>query len=308
MNPDNPDIVDQPVAAIPQVNNPPSPTRQEVVETAEQTFRRVLGYLYIEEGFIDSILRTQRIRNFRVAVLLTEDQHASVLKDANDHEDRGFYHDAVSFLKLLDAADHFAKQQGISVVDIQWSTFNEESVTRMIAAFVEATRMRKEELERSRTEASLQAAAAANDFPAGRVSFPQTTDTVDFMGDPSSGGGAFVKKSLKTFENAKFPSVPVTVKAMKEFKINMKNQMRSMDLDHLVNDSYEPPQEGDQGYEKFRVDNKFFFSAVVEILSNPNHPARSWLMTEELENDGRAAYFKLISHYDNETIEDSFVQ
>ena len=31
-------------------------------------------------------------------------------------------------------------------------------------------------------------------------------------------------------------------------------------------------------------------------------------MTEELENDGRAAYFKLISHYDNETIEDSFVQ
>ena len=28
-------------------------------------------------------------------------------------------------------------------------------------------------------------------------------------------------------------------------------------------------------------------------------------MTEEIENDGRAAYFKLIKHYDNETIEDS---
>ena len=80
-----------------------------------------------------------------------------------------------------------------------------------------------------------------------------------------------------------------------------------MDLDHLVNDSYEPPREGEPGYEKYPIDNKFFFSAVVEILSNPNHPARSWLMTEELENDGRAAYFKLISHYDNETIEDSFV-
>ena len=115
-----------------------------------------------------------------------------------------------------------------------------------------------------------------------------------------------MKNSLKTFENSKFPSVPVTVK--EEFKINMKNQMRSMDLDHLVNDFYVPPKEGESGFEKFRIDNKFFFSAVVEILSNPNHPARSWLMTEEFENDGRAAYYKLISHYDNETIENSFVQ
>ena len=40
-------------------------------------------------------------------------------------------------------------------------------------------------------------------------------------------------------------------------------------------------------------------------MTNPNHPARSWLMTEEIGNDGRAAYFKLINHYDNETIEDS---
>ena len=310
MNPDNPDIADQQAAAIPQVNTPtPPPTRQEAVETAEQTFRRVLGYFYNEEGFIDSILRIHRIRNFRVAVLLTEEQHKSVLKEAQDHEDRGFYHDAVSFLKLLDAADYFAKQQEISVVDIQWNTFNEESITRMIAAFVEATRMRKEELETSRNLASIQAAANVSEFPAGWVSFPPTNDnTIDFMGDSGSGGGAFVKKSLKTFENSKFPSVPVTVKAMKEFKINMKNQMRSMDLDHLVNDSYEPPKEGEQGYDKFRIDNKFFFSAVVEILSNPNHPARSWLMTEELENDGRAAYYKLISHYDDETIEDSFVQ
>ena len=126
------------------------------------------------------------------------------------------------------------------------------------------------------------------------------------MGGTGSGGNAFVKNSLKTFENSKFPSVPVTVK--EEFKINMKNQMRSMDLDHLVNDFYVPPKEGESGFEKFRIDNKFFFSAVVEILSNPNHPARSWLMTEELENDGRAAYYKLISHHDNETIEYSFVQ
>ena len=78
MNSDNPDIADQPVAAIPQVYTSPPPTRQEAVETAEQTFRRVLGYLCIEEGFIDSILRTQRIRNFRVDVLLTEEQRKRI--------------------------------------------------------------------------------------------------------------------------------------------------------------------------------------------------------------------------------------
>ena len=54
------------------------------------------------------------------------------------------------------------------------------------------------------------------------------------MGGMGPSGGGFVKQSLKTFENSKFPSLPVTVKAMKEFKINLKNQMRSMDLDYLV--------------------------------------------------------------------------
>ena len=214
MNPDELDIARQQEAAIPPVNAPPPPTRQEVMEDPQQIFRRVLSYLYIEEAFITSILNVQRIRNFRVAVILTGEQR----------------------------------------------------------------------------------------------SFPPTTDTIDIMGGMNSGNSAFVKKSLKTFENSKFPSVPVTVKAMKEFRINMKNQMRSMDLDHLVNVSYVPPSnEGEPGYEKYRIDAKFFFSAVVEILSNLNHPTRSWLMTEELENDGRGAYFKLISHYDNETIEDSFV-
>ena len=93
---------------------------------------------------------------------------------------------------------------------------------------------------------------------------------------------------------------------MKAFKINMTNQMRSMDLDHLLKESYIPPDRSEADFEKyFCVDNKFLYSAVVEIMTNPNHPARSWLMTEEIENDGRAAYFKLINHYDNETIEDS---
>ena len=89
------------------------------METPEQIFRRVLGYLYIEEEFITSILNIQRIRNFRVAVLLTEQQHNSVITDAQASANRGLYRDAISFLKLLNAADYYAKQQTISIVEIQ---------------------------------------------------------------------------------------------------------------------------------------------------------------------------------------------
>ena len=239
-----------------------------------------------------------------MAVLLTEQQHNSVITDAQASTNRGFYHDAISFLKLLTAADYYAKQQRISVVEIQWNTFTEESTTRMVSAFVEAAKAKNEELERSKNEASNQSAANASEFPAGRDSFPPNTEAFgDMMG--GSSGATFVKKTLKPFENCKFPTVPVTIKAMTALKIGIKNYMRSMDLDHLLKESYIPPAKGEVGFEKYIIDNKFFDSAVVEIMTNPDHPARNWLMTEEIKNDGRSAYFKLVNHYDNETIEDS---
>ena len=78
----------------------------------------------------------------------------------------------------------------------------------MVSAFVEAEKAKNEQLERSRNEASIQAAANASEFPVGRDSFPPTSDnTIDFMGGMGSGGSAFVKKSLKTFENSKFPTI-----------------------------------------------------------------------------------------------------
>ena len=109
MNPDELDIAGQQEAAIPPAKTPTPPARQEVVETPEQIFRRVLGYLYIEEAFVTSILNTQRIRNFRVAVILTGEQRSNVLTKAQSNDDEGFTHDALSFLKLLDAADHYTK-------------------------------------------------------------------------------------------------------------------------------------------------------------------------------------------------------
>ena len=71
--------------------------------------------------------------------------------------------------------------------------------------------------------------------------------------------------------------------------------------------SYVPPEKGLSGYDKFKADNKFY-AAVVEIMMNPVHPTRDCLMSKNNENDGRAAWFKLIGHYDDEPIvDDSFV-
>ena len=127
------------------------------------------------------------------------------------------------------------------------------------------------------------------------------------MGGSSSAN--FVKKTLKPFKYCKLPPVPVTIKAMEAFKINMTNQMRSMDLDYLLQLDYNPSEVGQPGYKKFKVDNKFFYAAVVEIITNPDHLARIWLLSEDNENNGRVAYFKLIGkYYDNETIEDPFVE
>ena len=150
MNPDNPSIAGQQAEVIPQVGNPPQAME---VQTPEQIFARVLGYLYIEEEFITSTLNIQRIRSSRVAVVLTEQKHANVIEDAQGNANRSLYHDTVQFLRLLDAAGQYAKRQGVSVLEIQWNTFTEASTTRMIADFVSATKAKNEEIERSRTEA-----------------------------------------------------------------------------------------------------------------------------------------------------------
>ena len=91
MNPDEIEVAGQQEAAAPPVNDPPAPTTTEVVEDQQQLFQRVLGYLYIEEAFITQVLRVLRIRNFRVAVILTEEQRSNVLKKAKDNDDEDTY-------------------------------------------------------------------------------------------------------------------------------------------------------------------------------------------------------------------------
>ena len=293
------DVPDIPILPSQEDVTPPTLVTNE---TAAQTFIRILGYVDISEEFIDTILAPLRIRTFRMAMILDESQLNKITELANASGDPGMQTDSLQFFSLLNAGSYYVQQANVRFVP--WATLDEDAIFDMITDFRMMNKVKVEEIERIRIEAANQS-NNADDFVLGRESFPTNNDTFGELMGGASGAG-FAKKTLKPFENCKFPAVPVTVKDMQAFKINMKNQMRSMDLDHLLKESYVPPEVGEAGHEKFRVDNKFFYLAVVKIMTNPNHPARNWLMTKENENDGRSAYFKLVNHYDNETtIEDS---
>ena len=81
-----------------------------------------------------------------------------------------------------------------------------------------------------------------------------------------------------------------------------------MNIEYLLDEDYKRPESTDPKYLQFEADNKFLFSALVQILSNPDHEARLYILSEEVKNDGQAAWTKLTTHYNNESIEDSAVE
>ena len=97
-----------------------------------------------------------RIRSFRLAMILNETQHNDRVTLARAHDDQGFYHDSIQFLKLLEAAAFYAKRESIDLLDIPLSTFMEIQTMRMVADFVKSSKAKSEEMERSKMEASIQ--------------------------------------------------------------------------------------------------------------------------------------------------------
>ena len=78
-------------------------------------------------------------------------------------------------------------------------------------------------------------------------------------------------------------------------------------LEHFLDPNFYPPQIGDKDYEQFLHDDKFVYSVFVELVMNPNHEARYIILTDDVEENGKVAWVKLIGHYDNETIEKSLL-
>ena len=181
---------------------------------------------------------------------------------------------------------------------IPWGTFNQNSTLDLFDVHLAALRVQTTE-SRIKMEESGMSGLTIND--------PANNDVTDLTGGGSVDLG-YAKKTLKAFDGIKFPPIPVKMKELKMMNVFFKNVMRSMNIEYLLDEDYKRPDLSDPTYLRFEADNKFLFSALVQILSKPDHEARLYILSETVENDGQAARLKLTIHYNNESIEDSAVE
>ena len=228
--------------------------------TNSEIFIRVLTYANIDPAFYTTILAPARCKTFRTAMSLDQAQKEQLLDATYKTEDRGMIADCLQFMKLLRAADHFKFTR--SVLTIPWRTMTEEMILDMIDDRVEIERVKIEVEQEARVkqEASVQA-----DLTMSMTSKKSTASDHDVI-DLTGGDLGFAKKSLKAFSDMKFPTVPVKSKELKALKIGVKNVMRSMNMEHLVEEDYEPPLPDTPSYKRYSMDNKFFFSVIVQFL------------------------------------------
>ena len=110
------------------------------------------------------------------------------------------------------------------------------------------------------------------------------------------------KKSLASIETM-MPQKPITFKQMKNFKLDFENDLRSMGIDYIIDEEVEKPDELDPSYATFQADNKFVYSALIKTTKG--HEAREWLLPDEVEDDGREGWFRLLKQYDLRDADDN---
>ena len=65
---------------------------------------------------------------------------------------------------------------------------------------------------------------------------------------------------------------------MMTFKLDFENELRSMNMDYLLQEGYVPPVDGDNKFEEFELDNKFLYSCLMKTTKT--HEAREWLTSK----------------------------
>ena len=272
---------------------------ETVAISQEEIFQHVLGYAEISPEFYEDVLVPHRVRNFRSACGQSKAQLDNIESFAAKSEDSGLIAESLQFLKLLEAAAHFVETSEILFMkDIPWGTFTQNSTLDLIDVHLAALRVQTTESRIKMEESGMSGLA---------ITKPDTEEVIDLTGGRGVDLG-YAKKSLKAFSDIKFPAIPVKMKELKMMNVLFKNVMRSMNIEYLLDTDYKRPESTDPKFQQFEADNKFLFSALVQILSNPDHEARLYILSEEVENDGQAAWTKLTTHYKNESIQDNAVE
>ena len=280
---------------------PPSTNTPKYQEpSAKENFHDVLGYAGISEEFNGNILATSRIWKFRRAANPDSSQIEMLHKKTVDSKDDGYMMDFLQFLKLLRAGRFYTLHYKAVV---PWSQFTEDEVADLLDEYMANENGDTDSQMGDQSPMKAPPSPSANSVQqnmANLFTAQRSTTT-------SNTSSSYAKKSLKIFEDLKFPPTPITYTQMKSFKTQLKNKMRSVNLKHFLDPNFYPPQIGDKDYEQFLQDNKFVYSVIVELVMNPDHEAHHIILTDDVEDNGKAAWVKLIGHYDNETIEKSFL-
>ena len=246
-------------------------------QNAEDIFKFILGHLDISDEFYQQYLKSNRCRSIRTALLKNEDHWQRIKLQIETSTDEEAVHAFIDLRQFIKAVKfHMETDQG----NIDWTNITQDGIYDMMEAYED---QRKGRVEFTST-------------PASKTAAPEETTII-------STNSGFAKRSLTSFSCSKMPSVPISNKQMTDFKINFENDLRSMDLEYIIEKGYNKPDEADNGYKKFMNDNKFVYSALVNITKD--HEARHWLLNPDVKNDGRLAWKKLLENYDSETIEDS---
>ena len=258
----------------------PAPTNEDVL-------KKVLGHLDVADGFYENVLLSSRCRSLTKAMAYNMEQREMIKMKVKKLDNVDYDLDLMSFFQMIDAAKFHMEANNTTTV--RWSEITVEIIEKM-------------NMEYERHKAKEKQATQVNPSP------------VEFMSNGSVSNGTldeisstYAKRSLNAFKDCKMPTNPISTKEMRSFKIRVKNILRSMGLDNLLDEDYVPPEEGEAGYAYYMAVNKFLYSVWIDVTSNPDHEARNWLLKKEVANDGRKAWVQLMENYDSETIQSSLI-
>ena len=241
--------------------------------------RRILKIAGVSDQFIDDVM-LPRVRSME-RVLQLEDMHMDFYKKKAMDLDIEF--DYIELEKIVAAIKFSIYTQKKPV---EFLTVTEEEINTLIGSH-----------SRYLHGVKTLYAPPTPRTPANSTNIRAVADgNIDSPSDGPSNESInhHTKRNLTNIES-EFPKKPITAKEMKDFKIDFLNEMRSMGLSYLFADDFAEPT-NEARHKKFLLDSQFAYSALLKVTKG--HEAREWLLSDDLLDDGRASWFKLIDQYD----------
>ena len=246
--------------------------------------KRLLGYDLISEEFVEQAVVQNRILSIKAVIRLTERE----IEALGAKLDKGKKFELEKLIAVANAFKHkiYSLRETIDFDNMDLDLF--EQIIDDHARYNYNLQF-------------LQALASPEHVPpVDQIDNLTVATSPDPIEEVESSTG--VKRSLAVIEST-MPDKPIKFKEMKNFQMDFKNELRSMDLDHLLDPNYEVSEIGTTARVKYDKDNKFLYSCIVKVTKN--HEAREWLTNHGAHNDGREGWKLIMEQYDTKEVQGS---